>query len=105
MLSAGRRPASTTLSSTTSSHQSPSSSIRCDIAIFGGGFGGLYTAFALDMLCRQKGWDNWDIALVDPNDSFVFLPLLYDLTVAMSLDGICRLVWHGAAGLAKLAPP
>ena len=72
-------PATTASSSVSSASNSPV--IRCDIAIYGGGFGGLYTALALDKLCRQKGWTNWDIVIVDPNEEFVFLPLLYDLTV------------------------
>jgi demethylphylloquinone reductase len=48
------------------------------IVILGGGFGGLYTALRL----AQLSWDKADqptITLVDQNDRFVFLPLLYEL--------------------------
>jgi NADH dehydrogenase FAD-containing subunit len=60
---------------------------RCDVAIFGGGFGGLYTALAMDRMQKErnllpgKSFDPLDIALIDPSDDFVFLPLLYDLTM------------------------
>jgi NADH dehydrogenase FAD-containing subunit len=52
---------------------------RCDVCILGGGFGGLYTALAMDRLSPRRG--KIDICLVDPSDRFVFLPLLYDLTM------------------------
>ena len=48
------------------------------ICILGGGFGGLYTALRLG----QFPWTEVgqpDITLVDRNDRFVFLPLLYEL--------------------------
>ncbi|TAF50815.1 MAG: NAD(P)/FAD-dependent oxidoreductase [Oscillatoriales cyanobacterium] len=48
------------------------------ICILGGGFGGLYTALKLS----EKTWDASqpvEITLVDRQDRFVFLPLLYDL--------------------------
>lgn len=48
------------------------------ICILGGGFGGLYTALRLDSL----PWDNSpkpEIVLIDKNDRFLFLPLLYEL--------------------------
>jgi len=48
------------------------------ICILGGGFGGLYTALKLD----EKAWDTdrpVEIVLVDREDRFVFLPLLYEL--------------------------
>ncbi len=48
------------------------------ICILGGGFGGLYTALRLS----QLPWDDGakpDITLVDQNDRFVFLPMLYEL--------------------------
>jgi hypothetical protein len=51
-----------------------------DVAIFGGGFGGLYTALALSREAKAKG-KSLDIALIDPSHQFVFTPLLYDLTV------------------------
>jgi len=50
----------------------------CRICILGGGFGGLYTALRL----AQFPWDDLgkpEITLVDRNDRFVFLPLLYEL--------------------------
>jgi NADPH-dependent 2,4-dienoyl-CoA reductase/sulfur reductase-like enzyme len=52
----------------------------CDVAVFGGGFGGLYTALALASQARSKG-QRLEVILVDPSDRFVFLPLLYDLVV------------------------
>ncbi|NJN63200.1 MAG: NAD(P)/FAD-dependent oxidoreductase [Coleofasciculaceae cyanobacterium RL_1_1] len=48
------------------------------ICILGGGFGGLYTALKLS----EKTWDASqpvEITLVDRQDCFVFLPLLYEL--------------------------
>jgi demethylphylloquinone reductase len=46
------------------------------ISILGGGFGGLYTALRL----TQLPWEvKPEIVLVDQNDRFVFLPLLYEL--------------------------
>ena len=51
----------------------------CDVAVFGGGFGGLYTALAISRNARKQK-KRVDVALVDPQDQFVFLPLLYDLT-------------------------
>ena len=54
------------------------------MVIYGGGFGGLYTAIELDRLCRSRGWYNWNILIVDPKQEFVFLPLLYDLSVAQT---------------------
>jgi len=53
---------------------------KCDVAIFGGGFGGLYSALSLSREAQTKG-KKLDIAIVDPSTQFVFLPLLYDLTV------------------------
>ena len=53
---------------------------RCDVAIFGGGFGGLYTAISIATQARSKG-QRLEVVLVDPSDQFVFLPLLYDLVV------------------------
>jgi len=60
---------------------SSSSGQTCDVAVIGGGFGGLYTALAL---ARQQ--PKTQITLVDPSDSFVFLPLLYDLTVGTASE-------------------
>jgi len=60
-------------------------SLSCDVAVFGGGFGGLYTALQLDKLAKQNSRNEksspLNIVLVDPSESFCFLPLLYDLTV------------------------
>ena len=53
---------------------------HCDVAVFGGGFGGLYTALALSRESQRRG-KSLDVVLVDPSEQFVFLPLLYDLTV------------------------
>lgn len=51
---------------------------RKRICILGGGFGGLYTALALDRL-PWKLQDRPEIVLVDQRDRFVFLPLLYEI--------------------------
>ncbi|MGK3734356.1 MAG: NADH:ubiquinone reductase (non-electrogenic) [Bacillariaceae sp.] len=59
---------------------------QCDVAIMGGGFGGLYTALAISREAKKKG-RKVDIALVDNSDRFVFLPLLYDLTVGTASEG------------------
>jgi len=64
---------------------STNTSGSCDVAIFGGGFGGLYTALALSRNARQRG-QKLDIVLVEPSESFVFLPLLYDLTVGTATE-------------------
>jgi NADH dehydrogenase len=58
---------------------------KCDVAIFGGGFGGLYTALALSREARSKG-HRLDVALVDPSDRFIFLPLLYDLVMGTASE-------------------
>eukprot|EP00980_Cylindrotheca_fusiformis_P021363 scaffold8240_cov133-Cylindrotheca_fusiformis.AAC.8 len=64
---------------------------ECDIAVFGGGFGGLYTALAISREARMKGM-SLDIAIVDPSKQFVFLPLLYDLTVGTATSAeVCPL--------------
>jgi demethylphylloquinone reductase len=57
----------------------------CDVAVFGGGFGGLYTALSMSRRAQQNG-QNLDIVLVDPSPTFVFLPLLYDLTVGTATE-------------------
>jgi len=59
---------------------------RCDVAVCGGGFGGLYTALAISREARKRRI-RVDIALVDPSDRFVFLPLLYDLTMGTATEG------------------
>ena len=58
----------------------------CDVAIFGGGFGGLYTALAISREARLRKRDDLVIKLIDPSDEFVFLPLLYDLTVGTATE-------------------
>lgn len=45
-----------------------------NVVIVGGGFGGLYTALAL---AQQK--NHPPVLLIEPNDRFLFLPLLYEL--------------------------
>ena len=51
---------------------------RKRICILGGGFGGLYTALALDRLPWMPQ-ARPEIVLVDQRDRFVFLPLLYEI--------------------------
>jgi len=53
----------------------------CDVAIYGGGFGGLYTALKI-----FEENPSLDVRLVTPTDSFVFLPLLYDLVVGTATE-------------------
>ena len=48
------------------------------ICILGGGFGGLYTALRLSQLPWEKSQQP-EIILIDRNDRFLFLPLLYEL--------------------------
>jgi NADH:ubiquinone reductase (non-electrogenic) len=67
-------------------YAAPANSESCDVAIFGGGFGGLYSALAIAREARQSG-QKLDVALVEPTDTFVFLPLLYDLTVGTASEG------------------
>lgn len=57
----------------------------CDVAIYGGGFGGLYTALAISREAKMKG-KKLDVALIEPSENFVFLPLLYDLTVGTATE-------------------
>jgi NADH dehydrogenase FAD-containing subunit len=68
-----------------SSSSLQASSTSCDVAVFGGGFGGLYTALAISREARLKN-KKLDVALIEPSDSFVFLPLLYDLTVGTATE-------------------
>ncbi len=61
----------------------------CDIVVFGGGFGGLYTALAIHNLQQQQQAalsKKLNIVLVEPTEQFVFLPLLYDLTVGTATE-------------------
>jgi len=44
------------------------------VVIVGGGFGGLYTALALAARAGHP-----PVLLIEPNDRFLFLPLLYEL--------------------------
>ncbi len=48
------------------------------ICILGGGFGGLYTALRLSEF-SWEGSDTPEIVLIDRQDRFVFVPLLYEL--------------------------
>jgi len=76
-----RTPSSSTATTTTED--------RCDVAVFGGGFGGLYAALAMAANARRTGTKNkkkLDIVVVDPSDRFVFLPLLYDLTMGTASE-------------------
>jgi demethylphylloquinone reductase len=60
---------------------------ECDIVVFGGGFGGLYTALAIHNLQQQDALQKkLNIVLVEPTEQFVFLPLLYDLTVGTATE-------------------
>jgi demethylphylloquinone reductase len=60
------------------------------ICVVGGGFAGLYTALKLEELSRIQG-QNLQVTLIDKKEKFVFLPLLYELTI-------------GAATLPEVAP-
>jgi NADH dehydrogenase len=48
------------------------------VLILGGGFGGVFAAKALG----RKGWDRFDIELVNDNNYFVFQPLLPEVAAA-----------------------
>lgn len=50
------------------------------VCVVGGGFGGLYSALKLNKLAKDSG-SPVEIFLIDDKDKFVFLPLLYELTV------------------------
>lgn len=52
------------------------------VCIVGGGFGGLYTALQI----RKKLKAEDDVYLIDKKDSFVFLPLLYELCMGSAVD-------------------
>jgi NADH:ubiquinone reductase (non-electrogenic) len=78
---------------TADSAQNPVRGAR--ICILGGGFGGLYTALRLG----QFPWADIgqpEITLVDRNDRFVFLPLLYELVTGEMAD------WEIAPRFAEL---
>ncbi|KAJ1438110.1 hypothetical protein B484DRAFT_392520 [Ochromonadaceae sp. CCMP2298] len=62
-------------------------STRKTVAVVGGGFGGLYSALKI----ARRADANTDVYLIDPKESFVFLPLLYELAV-------------GTASAAEVAP-
>ena len=52
------------------------------VAVVGGGFGGLYTALKIAKMSEEaEEGDSTEVTLIDPKDKFVFLPLLYELTV------------------------
>lgn len=59
-------------------HQTAMTEQPARICILGGGFGGLYTALKLGQFSWEKS-RRPEIVLVDQNDRFVFLPLLYEL--------------------------
>ena len=56
-----------------------------DIAVLGGGFGGLYTALRLSSLDWGRG-PKPRVTLVDRSDRFIFLPMLYELTTGAVAD-------------------
>ena len=64
------------MSSTPGTSASPSttSSLSPSVVIVGGGFGGLYTALALAGKRHHP-----PVLLIEPNERFLFLPLLYEL--------------------------
>ena len=76
-----RIPTATPTTSTTCLLMAMTQYDRCDVAIFGGGFGGLYSALAIAEKMKRSQQSKIDIVLIDPSDQFVFLPLLYDLVV------------------------
>jgi demethylphylloquinone reductase len=57
-----------------------------DVAVFGGGFAGLYTALAIDRYAQLQRKHNVRVHLIEPTENFVFLPLLYDLTVGTASE-------------------
>ena len=61
------------------------------VVVLGGGFGGLYTALRLAELSAAPSSKPLHLTLVDANDKFTFLPLLYELCT-------------GRAGLSEVAP-
>jgi NADH:ubiquinone reductase (non-electrogenic) len=54
---------------------------RNTVCIIGGGFGGINTALRID----KRDGVNTDIYLIDPKDTFVFSPLLYELSVGTAV--------------------
>ena len=72
-----RLPAHMTISEETLALDAP------DIAILGGGFGGLYTALRLSTL-DWGGGPKPRVTLVDRSDRFVFLPMLYEVTTGQA---------------------
>ncbi len=62
------------MTSTANSQASPEPALEDPIVIVGGGFGGLYTALTLS---EQR--DHPPLLLIEPQQSFPFLPLLYEL--------------------------
>eukprot|EP00803_Ostreobium_quekettii_P007009 evm.model.scf_65.16 EVM.evm.TU.scf_65.16 scf_65:121184-122824(-) len=68
------------------------------VCILGGGFGGLYTAIALDRLNWPEG-RRPQVTLVDCSDRFVFKPLLYEV-----MQGLVQ-PWEAAPHFADLLAP
>lgn len=57
----------------------------CDVAIIGGGFGGIYSALAISRGAKRLQ-RTIDIVLCDSSERFIFLPLLYDLTMGTASE-------------------
>ncbi|KAF0654559.1 NADH dehydrogenase, FAD-containing subunit [Cyanobium sp. Copco_Reservoir_LC18] len=55
-------------------HHPVPNNVQNNVVIVGGGFGGLYTALALAQRKHHP-----PVLLIEPNDRFLFLPLLYEL--------------------------
>ncbi len=55
-------------------HNPVPNNVQNNVVIVGGGFGGLYTALALAQRKHHP-----PVLLIEPNDRFLFLPLLYEL--------------------------
>jgi demethylphylloquinone reductase len=59
-------------------NQQPTKTKPIDICIIGGGFGGLYTALYFSRFSGVRS-GKYRVTLIEPNDRFLFSPLLYEL--------------------------